>query len=79
MVCLAKLLNHTGITSEILLASNQNDGETGTEVHDFGNPLQIGKRGGKEMSVSVGIYGPGRREGWYWIIEASSVSMDSGI
>ena len=43
MVCLAKLLNHTGITSEILLASNQNDGETGAEVHDFGNPLEIAK------------------------------------
>ena len=51
MVCLAKLLNHTGITSEILLASNQNDGETGAEVHDFGNPLEIAEEEARRRAL----------------------------
>lgn len=44
LTCLPKLLNDTRVTSEILLASNENDRQTSAEVHDFGNPLQVSHR-----------------------------------
>lgn len=39
MVGLPKFLNNPRVTSEILLAANEDDGQTATEVLDFGNPL----------------------------------------
>ena len=39
LVGLAELLNHSGVAPEILLAADEDDGETSAEVHDFGNPL----------------------------------------
>ena len=39
LVGLPELLNHSGVAPEILLTANENDGETGAEVHDLGNPL----------------------------------------
>jgi len=38
---LSEFLDYTGITSEILLASNENNGKTSTEMHDLGNPLLL--------------------------------------
>lgn len=34
-----QLLDSSGIVAEILLASDKDDRETSTEVHNFGNPL----------------------------------------
>ena len=39
LVSLPELLNHSGVAPEILLAADKDDGETGAEVHDLGNPL----------------------------------------
>ncbi len=39
LVRLPELLNYTGVAPEILLAADKDDGETGAEVHDLGNPL----------------------------------------
>lgn len=36
---LPELLNHTGITPEILFATDKDDGETSAEVHYFRDPL----------------------------------------
>lgn len=36
----AELLNSFAIASKILLASNENDGQSSTEMHNFGNPLR---------------------------------------
>jgi len=36
---LSKLLNYAGVTPEIFLATDENDREAGTEMHNFGNPL----------------------------------------
>jgi len=36
---LVQLLNSLGIISEVLLASNEDDGKTLAEMQDFGNPL----------------------------------------
>ena len=37
---LSELLNHTGITPEILFATDENNGETSAEVHYFRDPLR---------------------------------------
>ena len=39
LVRLAKLLDNTGVPSQILLATNEDDGKACTKVHDLGNPL----------------------------------------
>jgi len=39
---LAKLLDGLGVVSEILLAANQDDGETLAEVENFRDPLERG-------------------------------------
>ena len=39
LVRLPELVNNTGVAPEILLATDENDGETGAEVHNLGNPL----------------------------------------
>jgi hypothetical protein len=36
---LVKLLDRLGIETQVLLAANENDGETGAEVKNFGDPL----------------------------------------
>jgi hypothetical protein len=40
---LLELLDHMGLTSEILFASNENDRNVRTEMHDLGNPLKTRK------------------------------------
>ena len=40
LVRLAELLDDTGVTSQILLASHKDDGKPGTEMHNLGNPLK---------------------------------------
>ena len=42
LVRLAKLLDNTGVPSQILLATNEDDGKACTKVHDLGNPLRRG-------------------------------------
>jgi hypothetical protein len=37
-----ELLKHSSVTSEIVLAANEDDRETGAEVHHFRNPLISG-------------------------------------
>ena len=39
LIRLPQLLDDSRVTSQILLAANQNDWETGAEVHNLGNPL----------------------------------------
>ena len=39
LVRLPELVNNTGVAPEILLAANENDGETSAEVHNLGDPL----------------------------------------
>jgi len=39
--CLVQLFNGFWIESQILLAANKDDGQTGTEVQDFGDPLSV--------------------------------------
>ena len=39
LVGLPELLNNSLVAAEILLAANEDDGETGAKVHDLGNPL----------------------------------------
>lgn len=41
LICLAELLNHSGLTSEILLATDQDDGQTSAEMSYFGDPLYM--------------------------------------
>lgn len=36
---LVQLLNCLGVESQVLLAANEDDGQAGAEVQDFGNPL----------------------------------------
>ena len=36
-----QFLNRLGVVSEILLATNEDDGETLAEMQDFGDPLKI--------------------------------------
>lgn len=35
----AQLLNSLGVVSKVLLAPDEDDGEAGTKMKDFGNPL----------------------------------------
>jgi hypothetical protein len=39
LICLAELVDGFVVTSEILLATDQDDGQAGAEVHDFRDPL----------------------------------------
>jgi hypothetical protein len=39
--CLVQLFNGFWIESQILLAANEDDGQTGAEVQDFGDPLSV--------------------------------------
>jgi len=38
---LSKLLNHTGVTSKVLFAANEDDRQASTEMHDLRNPLLL--------------------------------------
>ena len=51
LVSLPELLNNSLVATEILLAANEDDGETGAEVHDFGNPLEIGKEEARRRAL----------------------------
>lgn len=42
LACLPELLNHPRITSKVFLATNKDDGQTSTEMHNLGDPLQKG-------------------------------------
>ena len=41
LIRLPQLVDHTWVTSKILLTSNENNGQTSTEMHDLRNPLKI--------------------------------------
>lgn len=57
---LPKLLNHTGVTSEVLLASNENDGQASAEVHHLGDPLLPSQQKGAPTTSGRDIPFPGR-------------------
>jgi hypothetical protein len=40
LACFPELLNHSAITSEILLAADKDDRQASAEVHDLRDPLQ---------------------------------------
>jgi hypothetical protein len=40
LACLPEFVNYTWVASKVLFASNKDDRQTGTEMHDFGNPLK---------------------------------------
>jgi hypothetical protein len=40
LACLPEFVNYTWVTSKVLLASNKDDWQTGTEMHNLGNPLK---------------------------------------
>ena len=50
LVGLPELLNNSLVAAEILLAAHEDDGETGAEVHDLGNPLHDRKDGTRQES-----------------------------
>jgi len=41
LIRLSQLVDNTRVTSKILLASNENDGQTSTEMHDLRDPLLL--------------------------------------
>ena len=55
LVGLPELLNHSGVAPEILLAADEDDGETGAEVHDLGNPLWGKTHGGNKRQNSAEV------------------------
>lgn len=65
-----ELLNHTGLAPQILLAADEDDGQTSAEMHDFRNPLEtedMCQRGARDMinnqRNAVKVRGtPGRRK-----------------
>jgi hypothetical protein len=44
LVCLPQFVNHFGVPSKILLASNKDDRQSTAEMHDLGDPLRRNKR-----------------------------------
>lgn len=47
-----ELFNYTGLAPEILLAADEDDGQTSAEMHDFRNPLEtedMSQRGARDM------------------------------
>jgi hypothetical protein len=40
LACLPEFVNYTWVASKVLFASNKDDRQTSTEMHNFGNPLQ---------------------------------------
>lgn len=46
LACLPEFLDHTWVAPKVLLASNKDDRQTSTEMHNFGNPL---KKNGSDL------------------------------
>ena len=40
LTCLPEFVNYTWVASKVLFASNKDDRQTSTEMHNFGNPLR---------------------------------------
>ena len=40
LACLPKFVNYTWVASKVLFATNKDDRQTSTEMHNFGNPLK---------------------------------------
>jgi len=41
LICFSELLDYFGITSEILFATNEDDGQAGAEMRNFAYPLLL--------------------------------------
>ena len=44
LACFPELLDHSRLPSKILLAADEDDGQAGTEVHYFRDPLHKTRR-----------------------------------